>query len=108
MKVSTMRSRLHEAIRFASDEKIRSLFDTIPLEISRSEFLTLEQVREVISDAEDFIRQCIEHLKKDQNNSPSREQPEGEKKDDESAEKVRRIKELLFVLFKDDEAPVTA
>lgn len=102
-----MRSRLHEAIRFASDEKIRSLFDTIPLEISRSEFLTLEQVREVISDAEDFIRQCIEHLKKDENNGPGREQPDEEKKE-ESGEKIKRIKELLFVLFKDDETPVTA
>lgn len=108
MKVSTMRNRLHEAIRFASDEKIRSLFDTIPLEISRSELLTLEQVREVIGDAENFIRQCIEHMEKDENSGPCREQPEEEKKDDGSGEKIKRIKELLFVLFKDDGAPVTA
>lgn len=93
MKISTMRSRLHEAISLASEEKIRFVFDAIPLEISRSEFLTLEQVREVVQNAEEFIQECLEALKE-------------EKKEDKTDE-ARRMKEILLVLLKDNE-PQTA
>ncbi|GEP95416.1 hypothetical protein CCY01nite_16760 [Chitinophaga cymbidii] len=47
-----MRERLHEAIDLATDEKVIQQFHMTTLEISKSEYLTLEEVRELISDAE--------------------------------------------------------
>lgn len=52
MKVSVMRERLHEAIDLATDEKIIQQFNMVTLEISRSAHLTLEEIRELIRDAE--------------------------------------------------------
>ncbi|AWO01785.1 hypothetical protein DLD77_08795 [Chitinophaga alhagiae] len=88
MKISTMRSRLHEGIRLASDEKIRLLFHIIPLEISRSEHLTLEQMRQAVREAEEILRECTEQLK-------------GEKT--KSRERVTRVKEIMLVMLEDEE-----
>jgi hypothetical protein len=97
MKITTMRNRLHEAISLAPDEKIRLLFESLPVEISRSEFFTLEQIREVLGDAENFIRQNVEDLREDKKEDAAMEK-----------EKIKRMKEFLFVLFKDDDTPASA
>lgn len=47
-----MRERLHEAIDLATDEKVIQQFNMTTLEISKSKYLTLEEIRELISDAE--------------------------------------------------------
>lgn len=90
MKISTMRSRLHEGIRLASDEKIRLLFHFIPLEISRSEHLTLEQMRQAVREAESMLQECMEQLKE-------------ERKKPKEQERVKRIKEIVLVMLNDDE-----
>lgn len=97
MKVSTMRNRLHEAINLAADEKVRYLFEFFPLEVGRSEWLTLEQEREVVKDAENFIRERLGKLQDEK----KAERPAG-------ADEADRIKEFLFVLMKNDDAPATA
>lgn len=56
MEISVMRERLHEAIDLAEDEKIIIVFKTTPLEISRSEQFTLEELRDIIEDAEEVVR----------------------------------------------------
>ncbi|WP_123846423.1 hypothetical protein [Chitinophaga lutea] len=84
MKISTMRSRLHEAIDLAPDARIRELFDTIPLEVSRSEFLTLEQIQSLVEDAENFIRQSA---------APEQEEKTTEERDG-------RMKKILVILMK--------
>ncbi|MRG49086.1 hypothetical protein GFS24_28510 [Chitinophaga sp. SYP-B3965] len=53
MKVKLMRERLHEAIDLANEERIIATFRSIPLEISRSKYLSLLQIRELVKDAEE-------------------------------------------------------
>lgn len=53
MKVSVMRERLHEAIDLATDEKVIQQFNMTVLEVSRSKHLTLEEIRVLISEAEE-------------------------------------------------------
>lgn len=52
-----MRERLHEAIDLATDEKIIQQFNMTTLEISKSKYLTLEEIRELVSDAEASVEQ---------------------------------------------------
>ena len=72
MKVSVMRERLHEAIDLATDEKVIQQFNMTVLEVSRSKHLTLEEIRALISEAEEeaengpsdeLLDSMIEHTK---------------------------------------------
>lgn len=52
MKIELMRERLTEAIALATEEKIIQQFHATILDISRSEVLTLEEIQDLIRDAE--------------------------------------------------------